>query len=329
MGTASASVVVATYNQAGMVAGALESVLAQQWPALEVVVYDDHSTDGTWDEIQRVADAYDGPHALVLHRQSENVGPTINKMQSYARARGRWVIANDGDDRSLPGRVAAVVQRGEAARVGLVSSNALLIDPRGAVTGHYQPPGPDQRIGPLQAAANQWVPQMLGASYGFRSELFSAFPAIDPERLPSGGDNVWPLRAGIHFPAGMLYIGVPLLEYRQHAAQMTRSVADRTQGGLVFHETLAGHSITATMQKLRDVTARVQAAPGDKRLLQLRQAVLQSLVRQTEAWTRVRSGLINRGLRPTWVPRAQLDAVAVPDAFTPLDADAKSETESA
>ncbi|HVG44223.1 MAG TPA: glycosyltransferase, partial [Longimicrobium sp.] len=45
------SVVIPCYNAADVVAEAIDSALAQRYPAVEVVVADDASTDGSWDVI--------------------------------------------------------------------------------------------------------------------------------------------------------------------------------------------------------------------------------------------------------------------------------------
>ena len=41
------SICVPTYNQVGFIAETLESILAQDYPSIEIIVVDDASSDGT------------------------------------------------------------------------------------------------------------------------------------------------------------------------------------------------------------------------------------------------------------------------------------------
>src|SRR5438552_13034276 len=82
----SVSVVIPTYNRAGMLREALESVLGQTWPAAEVVVVDDGSTDGT----PQVVDALAGQEVPVVYLR----GPHTN---DRSEARNRGAAAASGD----------------------------------------------------------------------------------------------------------------------------------------------------------------------------------------------------------------------------------------
>ena len=42
------SVVMCTYNGAKFVAEQIESIIGQTYPIYELIIQDDHSTDGTW-----------------------------------------------------------------------------------------------------------------------------------------------------------------------------------------------------------------------------------------------------------------------------------------
>lgn len=46
------SVVMCTYNGAKFVAEQIESIIGQTYPIYELIIQDDHSTDGTWEVLQ-------------------------------------------------------------------------------------------------------------------------------------------------------------------------------------------------------------------------------------------------------------------------------------
>src|SRR5256885_16782318 len=68
------SVVTPTYNQATFLRDTIESVLSQDYPAIEYQIIDDGSTDQT-PEILR---EYDG-RALIERHENRGQTPTINK----------------------------------------------------------------------------------------------------------------------------------------------------------------------------------------------------------------------------------------------------------
>lgn len=93
------SVVIPAFNAASTIATALESVSAQTFQDLEIIVVDDGSTDGTADIAQRAA-----PHALVI-RQA-NAGPGAARNAAIARASGHFVGFLDADDLWFPDKLA-------------------------------------------------------------------------------------------------------------------------------------------------------------------------------------------------------------------------------
>ena len=83
-----------TYNHEKYIARAIESVLAQHYPNLEVVVSDDCSTDRTLD----IARRYAGGKVKVT-RTPRNLGRVANYRRClYELANGDWAVNLDGDD---------------------------------------------------------------------------------------------------------------------------------------------------------------------------------------------------------------------------------------
>jgi glycosyltransferase involved in cell wall biosynthesis len=85
------SVVVPVYNGEACLAPALESVLAQSNPPVEIIVVDDGSTDTTAQTAERYA------KWITLIRQS-NQGPSVARNSGIARAGGALVAFLDADD---------------------------------------------------------------------------------------------------------------------------------------------------------------------------------------------------------------------------------------
>lgn len=91
------SVVVPTYNRADCVAEAVSSVLRQTYPALEVIVVDDGSTDRTAEVIGGI----DDPRLRYI-RLEENRGANHARNVGIQNAAGAYVAFQDSDDVWLP-----------------------------------------------------------------------------------------------------------------------------------------------------------------------------------------------------------------------------------
>ncbi|SHL65887.1 Glycosyl transferase family 2 [Roseovarius marisflavi] len=95
----SVSVVIPTYNRAHCVGEAIDSVLAQDPPADEVIVVDDGSTDDTLEVL-----AGYGDRIFVI--QQSNAGAGAARNAGIRHACGEWVAFLDSDDLWYPGRLA-------------------------------------------------------------------------------------------------------------------------------------------------------------------------------------------------------------------------------
>jgi len=85
------SVVIPAFNAAATLVRAIESVRAQSWPAHEIIVVDDGSTDATAD----VARQFGGAVRLI---QQPNSGVSVARNAGAAAASGDWLAFLDADD---------------------------------------------------------------------------------------------------------------------------------------------------------------------------------------------------------------------------------------
>jgi glycosyltransferase involved in cell wall biosynthesis len=95
------SVVVPAFNAEPFLDAALDALVAQDHPELEVIVVDDGSTDGTADVVRRRDDV-----ALV---QQPNAGPSAARNTGNEHSRGEFVTFCDADDLFRPFKVSAQV----------------------------------------------------------------------------------------------------------------------------------------------------------------------------------------------------------------------------
>jgi glycosyltransferase involved in cell wall biosynthesis len=106
------SVLTATYNGAGFVAEAIESVLAQTYEPIEHVIVDDASSDGTAAIVEGFASRQ--PERVRFIRASERAGPCRRRNDALDHACGSLVAWLDHDDVWLPGKTEAQVAALEA-----------------------------------------------------------------------------------------------------------------------------------------------------------------------------------------------------------------------
>jgi teichuronic acid biosynthesis glycosyltransferase TuaG len=111
------SVIMPTYQGAAFVVETIESVLAQTYRPIELVVVDDASTDGTPDIVAAYADRA----RIQLERGTERVGPTRRRNEALALAQGPLIAWLDQDDLWLPEKTQREVDvMLERPEVGLV-----------------------------------------------------------------------------------------------------------------------------------------------------------------------------------------------------------------
>lgn len=122
------SVVVPAYNRERYVGAALDSLVTQTEPPLEVIVVDDCSTDGTRD---RVKSHFLWPRVR-YHMQAANRGASVARNIGVEMARGGIVVFLDSDDLLEPEHhavVREVMQRSPS--VGLFCCDCRMIGPAG------------------------------------------------------------------------------------------------------------------------------------------------------------------------------------------------------
>lgn len=102
------SVVIPAYNSAATIVRAVESVLCQCEPNLEIIVVDDGSTDGT---AELLAVRY--PEQVIVIRQ-ENRGAAAARNRGIAAARGEYVAFLDADDEWMPEKLRLQIAQMEA-----------------------------------------------------------------------------------------------------------------------------------------------------------------------------------------------------------------------
>jgi len=99
------SVVIPSYNRAHTVARAVDRVLEQNYPWIEVIVVDDESKDDT----ATVMAQYEND-ARVRYLKQENGGCCVARNYGIREARGEFVAMLDSDDYWLPGKLALEIQ---------------------------------------------------------------------------------------------------------------------------------------------------------------------------------------------------------------------------
>ena len=119
------SIIVACYNASRYIGPALDSVLSQQGPSLEVLVVDDGSTDDTPSLVAGVS-ARDRRVRLIA--DGHNRGPGFARNLALAQAEGEWLGVLDADDAFAPGRLSHLLALARTTQADIVSDNLRLVD---------------------------------------------------------------------------------------------------------------------------------------------------------------------------------------------------------
>lgn len=124
------SIICLCYNQAPYVQEAMESAWKQTYPAIELIVVDDGSTDESATKIRQLLQHKPQVQFIALPK---NIGNCRAFNLGLHKSKGKYIIDLAADDLLLPERVAEGVRALEAAEEGFAVhfTDALYITPQG------------------------------------------------------------------------------------------------------------------------------------------------------------------------------------------------------
>lgn len=102
------SIIIPVFNRATQIKHCIDSVLSQDYPAFEVIVVDDGSTDATAEVIRSITDQ----RLRYVYQENKERGAARNN--GWNQATGDYVTFLDSDDEFLPGHLSKVAQHLQA-----------------------------------------------------------------------------------------------------------------------------------------------------------------------------------------------------------------------
>lgn len=129
-GTHLISVIITAYNVAGFIRQAVESVLAQSYRDIEIIIVDDGSTDGSSDVLRDLND----PRLRIV--RADHAGSARARNAGLRLATGTLVAFLDGDDKWAPENLARQTAFLSAhPEIDLSFGHSLVIDEEGRTLG--------------------------------------------------------------------------------------------------------------------------------------------------------------------------------------------------
>ena len=120
------TIIVPVYNEEAVIEAALRSLLALDYPAFDILVVDDGSTDRTFDLAHSMAGRRAGVTLRVVHKRNGGKASALNA--GIAMARTPFVLCMDGDSRLTPETLRHAMRHFADARVGAVAGNVKVVN---------------------------------------------------------------------------------------------------------------------------------------------------------------------------------------------------------
>lgn len=208
------SVIIPTWNRAHTLGKAIQSVLDQTAPVLEILVCDDGSTDDSQALVQGFEDKrviwIAGPHGGL---------PALPRNRGLAIAKGEWIAFLDSDDEWLPTRLEKQLDVLKQTDAKAICSNALRIEPQSLDKPVLFFPDTVSRLIPLDDLLGT-NPVICSSILIHRSILAVAGPFPESPDLKAIEDYALWLRVACLTP--FYFLAEPLVRYFDNPGESVR-----------------------------------------------------------------------------------------------------------
>ena len=203
------SVVIPCYDQAHFLSEAIESVVAQTYPHIEVIVVDDGSNDNT----AAVANRYPG----IRYFRQQNQGLAAARNAGLRQTVGQYLVFLDSDDRLLPHALEAGLRCfQENPACGFVYGHCQFVAFEGTPTRGVPPTVVEDNF---YLALLRGMPVLAPATVMYRREVFESVGGFDVTLSPAADYKMY-YDIARQFPVSCH--GEKIVEYRKHGMSMTR-----------------------------------------------------------------------------------------------------------
>jgi len=199
------SVVIGTYNGASYIKEQLDSILAQTYSPLEIIIVDDASKDNTVAILQDYSQKYNN---IKVYDFKTNVGYIKNFERGIALTKGKHIALSDQDDWWMPTKIEALMNN--INHYELVYCDSDFVDADLKLMGNRF--SNVKNLVSIDTPINLLIDNCVsGHASLFKKSLFEkAIPF--PENIP----HDWWLAYVASLEEGILYVDEPLVKYRHH-----------------------------------------------------------------------------------------------------------------
>lgn len=260
MNTPLVSIIIPCYNQAHFVRDALDSALAQDYPAFEVILVNDGSTD----DLEAQVAGYRADARVRMIAQ-ENRGLSAARNRGIQESRGDFVKFLDSDDWLAPTALTRLVQAFQTApdqaELGLVYCDAMYVDVQGR-------PLPTQSVAELRRVlSGDILPSLLVGGYFPPSTVLVPRRVLEQvglfdERLRRVEDHeLWMRMMCEGYRA--LFVPEKLTYYRRHSANISLDKAQVTETHLRVVEMITTRYPVRVARALHDLISEHRRVDRD------------------------------------------------------------------
>lgn len=216
-GVPDVSVCIPVYNGSAYIGASIESVLAQTYRGLQLIVSDNCSTDNTGEIVQKFKDP-----RICYVRNSTNLGPVANFNRCIELAQGKYICIFHHDDVMMPDNLEQKVRLlEEHPDVGFVHSNLVVIGPKEEVLAPdiWAPDSRKNYIENGETAFVRYLDYLPLGSIMFIGTVVARRICYDRlggfcTELPHCNDVEMLMRMLLFY--NVAFIGQPLVKYRVH-----------------------------------------------------------------------------------------------------------------
>ncbi len=255
------SIIVPVYNIAPYVEQCLQSILAQLKPQHELIVIDDGSKDNSLALVTRLQQQWEGSNFHVTSQANEGLAGVRNN--GVRAARGDYIVWVDGDDVLKEGILAALDQAIAERAPDVIACDFQMWHPQEPGKTHEEKLAypPNSLLRDQEAILNHFLMgrKMYVWTNVIQREIYAQLP--DPV-FPPGRvfEDISTVPRLLSQCASLLYLGQPIIDYRQHPASITQSISEKwcfdfASGLPLARQHLQARGVSDSVKRHFDITA--------------------------------------------------------------------------